>query len=141
MYSVVLDTVVFVRSLINPHGLWGQLVFQHASSYRLILSKPVAQEVLEVLHRPELTRKFRSLAHMDTHRVISLLAQAESVKVRTVPALSRDPKDNKFLATAAAGKADYLVSEDEDLLILKEYKGVQIIDAQSFLRVLEHASR
>ena len=138
MYSVVFDTVVFVRSLINPHGIWGQLVFEHAASYWLILSKPVAQQVL---HRPELTRRFRSLAHMDTQRVISLRKQAESVEVRTVPALSRDPNDNKFLATAAAGNADYLVSEDEDLLILKQYKGVRIVDAQSLLRVLMQAPR
>ena len=34
------------------------------------------------------------------------------------PQVSRDPKDDKFLATAVASEADYVVSEDRDLLDL-----------------------
>jgi hypothetical protein len=41
-----------VRALINPHGIWGRLVFQRATAYALIISPPV-EEILEVLHRPE----------------------------------------------------------------------------------------
>ena len=51
--------------------------------------------------------------------------------------MSRDPKDDKFLATAVRAGADYLVSEDQDLLVLGEHEGVEIVDAVTFLRLIE----
>ena len=135
MYRVVLDTVVFVRSLINPHGRWGKLVFAH--DYRLFVSRPVVAEILEVLSRPELTQKFRTLRDMNIARVIEILGQSEFVDIPNIPNVSRDVKDDKFLATAAIAQADYLVTEDNDLLVLDEYEGTKIIDAATFLRILE----
>jgi hypothetical protein len=135
--KVVFDTVVFVRSLINPHSLWGRAVFHHADSYRLFLSRPILAEILDVLTRPELTRKFRGLQSTDMARVIDILGQAEVVEVTTTTRASRDPKDDKFLATAQEAGAAYLVSEDADLLVLGAYEGVRVVDTATFLRILE----
>jgi len=52
---------------------------------------------------------------------------------------SRDPKDNPFLACAVAARADYLVSNDRDLLVLKKPFGISIVTPVQFLRVLERA--
>lgn len=71
---------------------------------------------------------------------MDLLAQAESVETPHIPAVSRDPKDNKFLATAHAANAEYLVTEDQDLLVLKEYRGVRIITAAELIHLLEEKS-
>src|SRR5688572_5740759 len=119
MPRAVFDTVIFVRALINPHGIWGRLIFQHGRAYTLIISPPVVEEILDVLHRPELTRRFRSLVGLDVARVIAILDHAEAVELQDVPAVSRDPKDDKFLATAVAARADYVVTEDNDLLVLE----------------------
>lgn len=137
MLRVVFDTVVFVRSLINPYGVWGKLVFDYYQTYQLFVSKPVVTEIVEVLQRPELTTKFRTLKAMDISTTIVLLGQARVVEVEEIPNISRDPQDDKFLATALAANADYLVSEDKDLLILKEYRGVKIVAATTFVRILE----
>ena len=51
--------------------------------------------------------------------------------------VSRDAKDDMFLATAIAGQADYLVSEDEDLLIIGKYQGVKIVNCRQFADILE----
>lgn len=75
MLRTVLDTVVFVRALINPRGLWGRLVFEHADRYRLVVSPPVLREIVEVLRRPELTAKSRRLAALEARRIIDLLAR------------------------------------------------------------------
>ncbi len=139
--KVVFDTVVFVRSLINPYSRWGSAVFRHADYYTLFLSRPILEEILDVLRRPELTRKFRSLEQMDTARVIEILGQARVVEVAEMPRASRDPKDDKFLATARAAGAEYLLSEDQDLLVLGEYEGVKIVDTTAFLRVLEQGEQ
>lgn len=136
MPSVVLDTVVLIRGLINPYGLWGRVVFDWAAHYRLSISRPLLTEYLEVMRRPELTRKFRSLPeHM--HDLLSLLSQAEIVILDELPAFERDPKDAMVLATAVQAGADYIVSEDKDLLDLKQHKGITIVSAAAFLRLLE----
>jgi putative PIN family toxin of toxin-antitoxin system len=134
---VVFDTVIFVRSLLNPHSIWGRLVFQHFASYRLFVSQPVIMEILEVLNREELTSKFKRLPGRDHRRILALISQAEVAEVTVIPAVSRDPKDDKLLATALAAGADYLVTEDQDLLVLKEYRGIQILTCEAFLKTLE----
>ena len=68
--------------------------------------------------------------------VLNLLASADIVEINAIQSVSRDVKDDKFLATAHAAKADYLVTEDQDLLVLEEYKGVKIITAERFLEIL-----
>ncbi|TSC88197.1 MAG: PilT protein domain-containing protein [Microgenomates group bacterium Gr01-1014_16] len=137
MIRVVLDTVVFVRSLINPYGRWGELVFKYFDAYQLFVSREVVGEILEVLQRPELTLKFRPMKNLDYSRVIELLGQAEVVEITESYSGSRDHKDDKFLATADAARADYLVTEDEDLLVLKKHGVTKIIDSLEFLRILE----
>jgi len=141
MLKVVFDAVVLVRSLINPHSRWGPTVFTHSHRYRLFLSYPILMEILEVLRRPELTSKFLNLQNMDMARVIEILGQAEVVEIAQISAVSRDVKDNKFLATAESAGADYLVTEDEDLLILIEHKGAKIVDTATFLAILEQEHR
>ena len=138
MIKVVLDSVVFVRALINPKSRCGRLVFEHNPHYCLFLSVPVAREILEVINRPELKAKYTSLTNVDMARVIALLGRAESVDLDEIPPVSRDPKDDIFVATALAAGARYIVSEDKDLLILGEYRGVKIVDSQTFLELLEN---
>ncbi|TSC95701.1 MAG: hypothetical protein CEN88_443, partial [Candidatus Berkelbacteria bacterium Licking1014_2] len=48
--------------------------------------------------------------------------------------------DNIFLETAIAGKADYLVTGDKDLLTLKKINGTQIITLRDFLTELSNPS-
>ncbi|MHB8647830.1 MAG: PIN domain-containing protein, partial [Thermomicrobiales bacterium] len=95
MHRVVFDTVIFVRSLINRSGLWGRLVFMHGERYRLVISEPIALETLEVLHRPELARKYRGVASANLQTILDILASAEVVVVDEIPAVSRDPHDDK----------------------------------------------
>ena len=68
---------------------------------------------------------------LDTNIIVSLshLVIAPKITVK----VCRDEKDNKFLECAESAKADYIVSGDEDLLYLKEFKSTRIITAKEFL--------
>ena len=55
----------------------------------------------------------------------------------TVNLVSKDPEDNKFLACAQEGQADYLVTGDDDLLTVKGYEGTLIVPPAAFLPVLQ----
>jgi putative PIN family toxin of toxin-antitoxin system len=120
----------------SPYGWWARLVFDYADRYTLVVSEPVVREITEVLHRPDLTRKYRPLATRTIDVILNLLAAAQSVDVPDIRPVSRDPKDDKFLATAKAGQAKYAISEDRDLLDIGEYEGIKIITAEAFLRIL-----
>lgn len=58
------------------------------------------------------------------------------MEVAEISPICRDPEDDKFLATAVLGEADYVVSEDRDLLDLREQQGIKIVDVATFLKVL-----
>jgi len=137
MLRVVFDTVVFVRSLINPYSFWGKIILQYSKSYRLFVSKPVLQEILEVLNRPEITSLFHSIEGLDKEKIIGILNQAEAVEISDLPQTSRDIKDDKFIATAKAANAHYLVTADKDLLDIREHKGTKIINAETFIKILK----
>jgi len=93
-----------------------------------------------VIQRPELARKYRSLAKIGPRQVIDLLSKAEAVEIGTPPSVVRNPKDDIFVATALAGRADYLVSEDKDVLALGNTARVPIINTQIFIELLESKS-
>jgi predicted nucleic acid-binding protein len=49
------------------------------------------------------------------------------------PDVVRDSKDRAVLACAVGGKADYIVSGDEDLLVLSIYENIPILNANQFV--------
>ncbi len=58
-------------------------------------------------------------------------------KIKIIPLLScvnlcRDPDDNKFLECALDASAQYIISGDKDLLDIKTFENIQIIEAKSF---------
>ena len=53
----------------------------------------------------------------------------------------RDPADNMVLEAAVAGDADYIVTGDEDLLMLRSFEDIPIVGPAEFLRILEKAQR
>jgi predicted nucleic acid-binding protein len=67
-----------------------------------------------------------------------LLAVAELVgELPEIDAVPNEPKDNTVVATAVAGKADYLVTADRaHLLPLGEYRGVRMVSPRAFLALL-----
>ncbi|MDQ3692104.1 MAG: putative toxin-antitoxin system toxin component, PIN family [Chloroflexota bacterium] len=96
----VFDTVVLLRGLIKPNGWSSRILFDHFADYNLVVSPAIVAEYLEVLRRPELDRKYQSIAARDLHAILHLIERAIVVVPTTVLAISRDPTDDKFLAAA-----------------------------------------
>jgi putative PIN family toxin of toxin-antitoxin system len=137
MLKAVVNTNVFLRALINPHSRCGRLLSEFAEDYVLVLSPAIIREVLEVLHRSGLRAKFPQISQLDVTRIIGLFAQAEVVEPASVPSISRDPEDDKFLACVKSATADHLVTEDKDLLVLESYAGTRIGQPAEFFTLFE----
>lgn len=132
----VLDTQVFVRALINPKSKSGLLLSRYANRFTMVVSTDVVQEILEVLFRSSLKGKYKRLEKMDLAKVIALLSEAVVVEPKENVRICRDPDDDKFLDCGIAGEADFIVSEDQDLLAIREYRGIQIVTTGTFLDVV-----
>lgn len=137
---VVLDTVVFVRALINARSYSGRILSEFAPRYTLLVSKETAQELLEVIRRPELTAKYKKLATIRIESVIQQIAQAELVTLDEIPSVVRDVKDDIFVAAARRGNANYVVTEDKDLLELTDEFDFEIVNTRTFIEILESPS-
>lgn len=93
----------------------------------LATSDSILRETEEVLAtKLHLTRQKAKAAV----RVIAKIAKV--VKPDAIEGVPRDPDDDIVLATAVKSKSHYLVTSDQDLLVLKEHKGVKIISPDAF---------
>ena len=54
---------------------------------------------------------------------------------KTVDIIKDDPSDNKYLAGAYEGEADYIISGDHHLLDIETYQGIAVVKAKAFLNV------
>ncbi len=134
---IVLDTVVFLRALINPHGRWGRLLFQLSDRYTIVLSPDIIREVISVLYRPSLRRRFPRIAEpAPLEQVLAILERAEVVEPAERLSICRDPNDDKFFECAVAGRAQYIVSEDKDILDIGEVEGIKTVTADEFIALL-----
>jgi putative PIN family toxin of toxin-antitoxin system len=68
----------------------------------------------------------------------SILNDAIVVKLgsRTIN-ISRDPDDNKVIETAVIGNCNYIISGDNDLLIIGSYKNIRIVNPTDFLNIID----
>lgn len=136
MLRVVLDTVVFVRALLNPRSRCGRLFFEKAGDYELVVSPEIVREVLEVIRRPEITSKSPHFNDVNFQLVLACFEKANAVVPDEKISVCRDPGDDKFVECARAGGTEYIVSEDNDLKSLEQFGDVRIVDSAEFLRIL-----
>jgi uncharacterized protein len=95
------------------------------------------KELIGVLARDEFRAHAPHITDVDISTLLTLIARAELVKTGRVEQISRDRKDNPFLAVARAAGADYLVTEDEDLLVLHSHRGTRIVRGAEFYTILK----
>jgi putative PIN family toxin of toxin-antitoxin system len=89
-------------------------------------------ELQGVLARESIRRFIRSVEGQAL--LGSVLLKAEILpELGPVPAFTRDPKDDKFVACALAGNAQAIITLDEDLLVLGSVGVAQILTPQAFV--------
>jgi putative PIN family toxin of toxin-antitoxin system len=139
--KVVVDTNVFVGNFLTPSRrgsnrrvirLW--LVERR---FKLALSSEIEAEYLRI---------FEELLGFDRDKLISWRRRFDNKRITQsvvagASSLSRDPKDNVFIATATAAKAKFLVTNDRDLLDIsgteKRTLRFEIVTPTKFLHLLE----
>lgn len=127
---VVLDTNVIISAILF-HGSLSQFVTWWQEKLIIpLVSRDSFAELNEVLHYPRFKLSSEEIGYIVEDMILPYFEIVE-ITVQVSP-VCRDPHDDIFLFIAEQGKASYLVSGDQDLLILKEYQSVKILDPQDF---------
>lgn len=137
---VLLDANIFISYLLNPKkpGTFHDIMIAaFTGKFTLLLPEALLAEFLnKIPQKPYLAERI----HVDElHQFIKLLREMGDVIPvinEAIPAVTRDPKDDYLLAYAMVGEADYLVTGDEDLLVLERVGTLTMIKPGDFVTML-----
>jgi putative PIN family toxin of toxin-antitoxin system len=140
---VVIDTNIWVSSLLNPYGFPATLrKYFEKGAFQAIISEPILEELAEVLTRPKIKDKY-GISENDISELLVLIEErAESVLLSGDITICRDKDDNLIIETAIKGKAAFLVTRDDDIKFDREVSifllqhGVSVISLAKFLSIL-----
>jgi putative PIN family toxin of toxin-antitoxin system len=134
----VLDTNVVLSGLFSRGTLTATLQdLWFAQAFLLISSPAILRELAHVLTSPHLQRRLPT-APARLRRFVQM-AYRKAIMTQdlyTTDRLTTDPTDNKFLAAALEGQAEYIVSRDPHLLNLKHFHTIQLVEPPAFIRAV-----
>jgi uncharacterized protein len=130
---VVVDTNVLVSAVLfrsSQPAIALRKVIQHDT---LLISQAIFEEWNGVLMRPKFDRYLAEALRIEFLETI--LDDTVWVEIQEPVVACRDPKDDKFLSLAVNGQADFIVTGDQDLLVLNPFRGVAILRPEEFLGI------
>ncbi|MCO6483334.1 MAG: putative toxin-antitoxin system toxin component, PIN family [Flavobacteriales bacterium] len=98
----------------------------------LLVSGPLLAEFIDVASREKFRKHFPVALARELELILAGLGEMVAVEAGSLPAISRDPKDDYLLLMAKKGKADVLVTGDADLLSMQRYGTTRIMNAHDF---------
>jgi putative PIN family toxin of toxin-antitoxin system len=134
----VVDTNMFIRALIKPQGSVGPVLTRlRDGDYILLYADLLLDELVAKLALPRIRTKYH-LSDEDVETVLALiLLRGEPITPHRRITACRDPKDDIVLEVAVAGQTDFIVTGDNDLLVLHPFEGIPIVGPSEFLEALE----
>lgn len=132
MTRVVFDTNVIVSAMLFIDSAPGRAILAGLEHGTILMSRSLAGELSQVLDRGKfdryVTRERRE------RFLASLIHAADLIDVNTSIHACRDPKDNRILELAVDGDADFIVTGDADLLVLRWFRDIRIVTPAGLLQ-------
>jgi putative PIN family toxin of toxin-antitoxin system len=136
--KVVIDTNIVVSAAIsedgNPAKIFEMLLREEIVNYT---TDHIIAEIRKVMSRPKIAQR---LSMVEANFIIDNFERfSKKIKTdKTIEMVKDDPADNKFIECAAAASADYIISGDEHLLKIKEFRKTRIISPAEFIKISEN---
>ena len=126
---LVVDVNIWISSLMKlPFRDRTEVFFD--SKNLLLVSEELFGELDDAIRKPYPEKR---IVRADYENLVSKLRTvAELIDVHSTVDICRDPNDNFLLALAKDGNADYLITGDNDLLILGEFGKTKIVKLSEF---------
>ena len=137
---VVVDTNVLISGLFGIKDSPSSKILNVIRAQKIILvtSPVILEEINDVVNRERVV-KLTKMSLKERADFMDKLIERSDVTpgMQLSQIVSRDVKDDKFLACAVEANADYIVTGDRDLLDLKVYEGIKIVAPREFLKNLK----
>lgn len=129
----VIDTNVLVSGILIFQSSSDQAYKKARSIGKILFSESSSQELEEILKRP----KFNKYVSLESRNqfITKFKLESEQITITETINICRDSKDNKFLELAINGNADFIITGDQDLLVLNPFRGIKIITVNQFLKL------
>lgn len=137
--KVVIDTNLLISAILVPESPPDRLIIAWLNGlFILFFSKDQLEDVAYVSKRDKFSSYYSFQERID-ELIENISFAAEITEPLTQISIhSRDSKDDFFLATALGADADYLVTGDEDLLVLNNQPvlgKLKIVKVSEFLKL------
>lgn len=127
---LIIDTNLWISFIIsNKLNLLEPLLF--LENTRILFSGELIEELQATFTKPKLKKYFSENALQEMLAVFE--PYIDFIVVESKVSICRDPNDNFLLALAKDGKANYLLTGDNDLLEIQQYEKTIIIKISEFL--------
>lgn len=137
---VVLDTNQLVAALLRPPELATFVMAWESARFTVVASPALIDEYLHVLAYPEIA----SLIYPELLRAFQshLLQDIELLEPPETPRVCRDPDDDKVVAAAIYGLADFILTVDQDLMApevaaVLEQMGITVTTGATLIQLLD----
>lgn len=137
---VVVDTNVLISGLFGIKNSPSSQILKAIRFQKIILvtSPAILEEVSDVINRERIIKLTKMHKEERKHFIEELIKRSDvTAEKQLFKTIGRDVKDDKFLVCAHEAKADYLITGDYDLLVLKKYKGIKILKPREFIGLLK----
>ena len=125
--KILLDTNVLLSAFITG-GRCAELIEDAVHAHELYYTEFIAEEM-----RGKLRKKFKTsdAVALEAAEFLRRFFRRGETAVN-VEAVCRDPDDDQVLADAAANHIEVVVTGDQDLLTLKEHRGVRMLSPKDY---------
>ena len=129
----ILDTNVFVSGIFWKGNFCSQIIDKWRNKeFEIVSSIEILDELVKTLKDfkiqmpDEMIEEWRNLI-IENSIIVEPTTKLDVIK--------EDPDDNKFLEAGVTGKANFIISQDNHLLKLKEYQGIKIVSPEELLLI------
>jgi uncharacterized protein len=138
MLRAVLDSSVLVSGFLTDGGTTAALLSRYRQGAFVCCCSPwIVAETERALLRPRNMRRYRYRLEDVQQFLDGLAGSAQFFRDATqVPGVTRHPSDDRVIACAVAARAEYLVTGDDDMLVIGEHKGITIVTPRQFLDLI-----
>ena len=131
---IVIDTNIIASAIFfggRPRLLLEKLMMKELEAF---ISKDILEEYQRTIDRLRAKYPARKVSVPLTE----IASACRMIEPQTIVKVCRDPNDDMFIACALDSRSLYIVSGDDDLLSIRQYRDVEIVTVADFFdRILK----
>ena len=137
--KIVLDTNIFISAFLWQKTVKEIFILAKEDEVQICVTKEILDEFCRVLKHPKFLFRLKLINKTPEGIITEFLEIVKFYpqKIFKTTIIKEDPSDDKFLSCATISNASFIISGDKHLLQLKNFRGIPIISARNFLKILE----